>query len=374
MLYHLEALRGICALWVVLAHVPWTILGGVVLHHTSWFPVNVFFVLSGYIMSRTYAAKSEFDARAFMVRRFWRLYPLHVVTMLAFLALIVIRQHVLPALTGMQPSAVLTDDLSVHVFFNALLLHAVGFLNKGLLNSPSWSISTEFWTYALFAGCCMIVRSPSARAALMAGAGAIAFAILWVRFGDLGLGLAVPGGFPRCIACFGLGCLVWLVTSRSQLKLPPRAADALLLTLLVVIGAVLAGSLRHLPARTIATFLIAPTLIVAVHDRASICKCLLETRPLVTLGAWSYSIYMVHMLIAVASGRLVERVWPERVIVSGLDFSAVPPLTGDAMAGLYVITVVAVSALTYQWVETPWRAHGRTPVVLALRDMRSAAE
>src|SRR5215467_5563526 len=84
----LDSWRGICAMMVVLYHVPeFFFFSDLAVIRSGWLFVDFFFVLSGFVI--TYAYGSELanfrDAGQFIMKRFFRLYPLHFCTFAAFL-------------------------------------------------------------------------------------------------------------------------------------------------------------------------------------------------------------------------------------------------------------------------------------------------
>ena len=87
MIRSIEGLRGIAALLVALFHAyVYSQWGGFpaqsgVLQH-AWLFVDLFFVISGYVMAAAYSDRLARGGRpsAYMVRRLFRLYPLHIVT------------------------------------------------------------------------------------------------------------------------------------------------------------------------------------------------------------------------------------------------------------------------------------------------------
>lgn len=102
--------------------------------------VSFFFVLSGFILTYVYA-DSEFSVRDFYVSRVARIWPLHVVTLTAFVLL-------------MPPEAwTISGDSFIRTFLtNLLLLHAWvpnGEFNFSF-NAVSWSISAELFFYIAF--------------------------------------------------------------------------------------------------------------------------------------------------------------------------------------------------------------------------------
>ena len=93
---------------------------------------------------------ADFSLREFVLRRLARIYPLHIVTLLAMLMLRFARIG-LVAIGILAVAPVQTEVNTGYSFFlNVLLLQSMGFLDHLSWNGPSWSISTEFYTYLLF--------------------------------------------------------------------------------------------------------------------------------------------------------------------------------------------------------------------------------
>src|SRR5690606_26310905 len=168
----IEGLRGVAALLVALFHAyVYNRWGGFpahskVLQH-AWLFVDLFFVISGFVMATVYSERLETprSAWAYMVRRFYRLYPLHVVTTAAALLAVVAVQTAKLVLANLgitvgaePPFGVKFFDLGLLVA-EMLLLQGLGIIRMELHNYPSWSISVEFWLYALFALMTLVLRS-----------------------------------------------------------------------------------------------------------------------------------------------------------------------------------------------------------------------
>src|SRR5258708_32734760 len=86
----LDGWRGIAALWVALYHSPfYGHLYGVPLVRNAYLFVDLFFVLSGFVISHAYADRLG-DGKAvlvFLIRRFGRLWPLHAAVLSAFVGI-----------------------------------------------------------------------------------------------------------------------------------------------------------------------------------------------------------------------------------------------------------------------------------------------
>lgn len=94
--------------------------------------VDFFFILSGFVILHVY--DGEFSRQRFLVKRFARIYPLHAVMTLLFVAF---------AVLGSNP---------IEGFWQSvLLLHAFDTTDGLVLNGPSWTLSAEMFAYVLFA-------------------------------------------------------------------------------------------------------------------------------------------------------------------------------------------------------------------------------
>jgi peptidoglycan/LPS O-acetylase OafA/YrhL len=84
--------------------------------------------------------------------------------------------------------------------------------------------------------------------------------------------------------------------------------------------------------------------------------------PVQFLGKISYSIYMVHTFILTSLAISIKRVFkvPMDVdLATNLTFPRIDPWIGDVLLSAIVLVVVAVSALTYKFIEEPCRTLGR---------------
>ena len=152
MLLPLETFRGVFALVIVLHHLK---INTPI--HTSNFiqngglVVDFFFVLSGFIIAYNYLGKinSTEEVILFQKKRFYRLYPLHLLTLILFIFIEVLKLLAIKY-TTFEPTYRPFDSFSNYysLVSNFFLLH--GWYGWSY-NLPSWSISTEFYTYLIFA-------------------------------------------------------------------------------------------------------------------------------------------------------------------------------------------------------------------------------
>lgn len=120
--------------------------------HNAWMFVDLFFVLSGIVISFSYTQFDfgTFSFRDFVVRRLARIYPLHIVTLFATLGFRLLKIAVVAfGVMHLVPAETPVNNLYSFVA-NVFLLHALGVLDYLSWNGPSWSISAEFYTYLIF--------------------------------------------------------------------------------------------------------------------------------------------------------------------------------------------------------------------------------
>lgn len=357
----LDSWRGICAVLVAVYHIRVTshVFGTTVLQ-MSWMFVDFFFVLSGFVIMEAYGGRlrSGDEAWRFLLRRLGRVWPLHV-AMLGVLLAFEVLKAVLEGRFGMQFLRPAFDERTslASLGANLLLVHALGVLRYESWNTPSWSVSTEFYTYVVFA----LVAVALGRRFLWAAAA------LAVLCGAL-LVVASPGhlatGFDftmvRCAYGFMLGCLA----NRLARRLAGWRGFGTVLEV-----AALAAVLLVLHTGITAWNVLAPVVFafgaVVFAQERGLASRLLRTAPFLGLGRISYSIYMVHLpLLAVGFERFQRWVfanWGGGVVPytdrNGLTFPVLdgPLLLGDAMIFVYLALVVAIAHLTYRYVEDPWR-------------------
>ena len=138
----LTSMRFIAAFFVLLSHL------GFVKDDLRWSFLNIeqgfvgvtfFFILSGFILAYSYQErleKKQTSRMKFFIARLARIYPLHFLTLMMAMPLVV--------MGGFRPI--------VETIPNLFLLHAwIPFKEVYFsANSPSWSISTEFFFYLMF--------------------------------------------------------------------------------------------------------------------------------------------------------------------------------------------------------------------------------
>ncbi|MFH1345056.1 MAG: acyltransferase [Pseudomonadota bacterium] len=377
----LDSIRGIAALSVVIHHVvisrtviaafPQKAWIDVPFFHNAWLFVDLFFVLSGMVISLNYAASDfrDFSLREFVLRRLARIYPLHLVTLLAMLMLRFARLG-LVAIGILAVAPVQTEVNTGYSFFlNVLLLQSMGLFDHLSWNGPSWSISTEFYTYLLFGVLLLGARYSGSRRLFYAASVVLVAGSAWLIVFGLGkpsLDFHTDFGFFRCVLSFFVGVLTVRIVSglpSTSLRVAPSVLQiGALLTAIAIIC--LVGS--HPAISFAAPFAFAVLLgSLMAFPTASPLPTLLAVRPLVWLGKRSYSIYMVHAIVLVLAEYAIRAAGPRPV-------RALDTIADGAAATLLVVLVVAgvllLSDFTYKHVELKG---GKLLLRIVGRDIRS---
>jgi peptidoglycan/LPS O-acetylase OafA/YrhL len=350
----LDAWRGVCALVVALEHlnVANVLHQNALVFHGFRF-VDFFFVLSGFVISHAYRErlhKGWAETRPFLIRRVGRLWPLHVSILLAFVGL-----HVLlfvGARMGISLGEEAFGDRNTagQLVGNVALVHGLGVFDNLTWNGPSWSISVEAFAYIAFAGLCALLTTT--RRLLLGAVVVMAGAFVIIVFvAPKGMSSTFDFGVFRCLYGFMAGVLVRSLWARYTPRIGTIGET------LVVVAII--ATVSWLPRNEWAV-LVTPLFAVAVwifaSENGGLSRALLTRWPQ-ALGAWSYSIYMVHVLIAVGllSGAMVAARSGLSVFarVDGVVAITGPTWFTTAVLVFYLAMVVGVASLTYRYIELP---------------------
>lgn len=294
----LTGLRGVAALYVVSFHyldgLTMSNPGKTFLAH-GYLAVDLFFVLSGFVMALSYARMfhagfSLSNYSKFLGRRLARVYPLYLVGTVVALFLV---------LLGWLPY-IRSGSLTITFITNLFMIQAWGI--GASLDAPGWSISTEWAAYLLFP--LLLVPALYRKAASAWVSGAVALIVLAVlcsipqsvshkanadallNLSDARFALPVW----RCLAEFLLGLLAFRIASGAPASF--RAGCGWISSALIL------AALAALAVRRADLFfvLLLPPLIAALSDGVSLPQRILSSEIAQLGGRLSYSIYLVHVL------------------------------------------------------------------------------
>lgn len=267
----LEALRGIAALVVAYTHVNYFYPDpqfGHLLFARGYVAVDLFFMLSGYVLTRTYEGRMP-GSFEFFTKRFARLWPLMAIgTAMGALFF---------AIQGVP-----IQDLAVQLAFGLLILPALGFYLA--LNPPAWSIFFELvanWLHAavfqrlstrvllIIAAICAAVIAPYALSHAM----------------DIGQTETFFLGFPRVIMSYLIGVALYRWNG-DRLIVPSNWAWPLVLSFPVCVWLL---GFHTAPLTELAFVLVVgPVMVLGSLSLPS-------SRFALVLGGMSFPLYAVHV-------------------------------------------------------------------------------
>ncbi|MDB5420466.1 MAG: acyltransferase 3, partial [Brevundimonas sp.] len=156
-------------------------------------------------------------------------------------------------------------------------------------------------------------------------------------------------GFPRAAYGFFLGCLVHRVWLLKPPTFSPVVAGWLQVVCLVAVGAYV--SYAQGPWTVAAPLFFAVSIWIFAEERGLVSR-ILSVRPMLALGHWSYSIYMVHMFVITLMLIVARKIdiMPDR---RRIDFGS--PWLNDLFALAIIGLIIGLSVLTYRFIEIPGR-------------------
>ncbi|MDB5393602.1 MAG: acyltransferase 3 [Rhodospirillales bacterium] len=368
----LDSLRGLAALSMAFFHMNWTSpLYGLAYVRNSYLMVDVFFVLSGFVIFYAYQGKigSLKEARRFLWLRFWRVYPVHFLFLIVF-GLIEVAKFFAQLHYGLVANHPALEDNNLRSFLaNLFLVQGLNPTRALSFNGPSWTISVEFAAYILFAGLFLVVRSPAAIVKVSLAISVAAIALLaWLGKGQVAFTNIF--GIVPCTAGFFLGVVVCALAAYLRNSVHVAAHTGLVTGMAAAtIGLFMAFlAIRHTGYMPIAVFPLSAGMIflVALAPAAGVLR-FLHLGPLRWLGAISYSVYMAQeAAIWLVKALLRFATHARDIPVPGHQpvLAVISPI-GTVAAAFTVLLVLGIAQLTYNLVEMPWRDWSRS---YALRD------
>lgn len=347
----LDGFRGLLAIFVAIYHTTW------ISHPQEWrffengpVIIDLFFAFSGFLMWRLYTDRLETSAqaKAFIRRRFARLYPLHLFMLFVFVAYAGARllAHKF-GYSELSPGEILpfqsgSSEGFFAVFQHLTMTNAMGYSDGLTFNPPSWTVGAEFYTYFVFLAMMMWFK-PKKRIDFTIIALGIALIYSFLSGLKPNMNISYDYGFWRCIAGFYTGIIaaVSFPKIRSYIiefsRLAATALELLTLGACIAFVVYVSGKGQFFVAPFIFTFVI---VFAAGKGAVSI---FMSERIFQYLAKISYSVYLVHVIIAFVFAIIMERV------LGGLPTSWV----ADAWLYVYLCVVLVVSHCTYYLIEVP---------------------
>jgi len=343
----LDGIRGIAAVAVMLYH--YTQFSSLRMLPGAEAAVDLFFMLSGFVLMYSYGRKIErgMRFRAFLIARVQRLGPLFVIGLL--LGLLAALVHLALDRGGplaIQPVLIAFGlNLLVLPYLNRLEWPFDGQLIPGPifpLNDPAWSLFFEmFVNLVFFVVLAELVRRKRLNGGLLlvTAGSLLVFVAGLIHSQQFNAGWGIGNfkyGFPRVTAEFFLGCLIFVFHQR--LPRPPTVLTAICLALLLLFFAHPGDKTRYL-----GLLLLCPALI-ALASRTEVRGAL--RRLCARLGDLSYPVYVTHFPLY----RLLHEVDAFRNASDAVQLS---------LAAVLAMTLAALLVPVDRHIRSTWLAPAR---------------
>jgi exopolysaccharide production protein ExoZ len=336
MIRNIEVLRAVAALLVVFCHLGEVSRTLGVFPFAGYTGVDLFFVISGFVMAHTTLAHSTsgepIGPWPFLRNRIARIVPLYWLMTLAVYAIAVF-----------APSWLRTTTADPVFLIKSLLFIPYPTPDRPMepILYVGWTLNIEMAFYAMYA-VGLFARRP------LAGLAAV-FAVLvvltlcgfiWPTNANL-LSLYTT---PRMLE-FGLGMILALLLDKA-----PRTAS------LGAKSAALAAAILFIPVLVFAPYALPDALLITAATPAVIvvaCALLLERWGwrwngglALKLGAASYAMYLSHLFVTVPIRMIAHRLQPGPLVTASL-----------IIGGLIVASLVALAI--HRWIDKPLMAWAR---------------
>jgi peptidoglycan/LPS O-acetylase OafA/YrhL len=287
--YGIELLRFLSSLTIAIYH--WGISFGVMkmeknnpfesfLKFAYDFGVNavpVFFVISGLVFATVYLSGEKRETvYNFTIKRFARLYPLHLLT----LFLVLLLQTVFLKVFGKYELYTFND--LYHFFLNLTFLLGWGFEDGRSFNTPVWTVGQEMVIYYLFFSMIMIIKKHRMFVVLL-----IYFTILFIDKTKL-IELSVIKNiisfsyFIEFVRLFFSGILIYFIINKFKNNL-----GLLFFSLFFLIFSFIGSFKLHI-------FCFSLVLLFVLMDKLNLSKKIKKV--FTFLGSLTYSLYLLHTL------------------------------------------------------------------------------
>lgn len=332
----LEGLRGIMAWWVVIGHISLTLGWQLPLIDRNTLPVDVFILLSGFVIALLIDKKSEPYA-PYLARRAFRIFPLYLAVLIVSTLLIGIQVSAwadIPFSTPTNQSrlelARLSDSaLSTHFAIHAPLLQGV--VPPKLLPGAPWTIVGQAWSLSLewqfyivaplFVWALRTPRRMAVAVTVMLGASLLS---RWFS----------PAFIGSYIWHFGIGiCTYFFIANEAT-----RKFTACAMTIFALLILAKQGPWQIIP---LATWTTTVASVLNPMGKLKFLANALSSPAAVHQGERSYSIYFVHMIPLTLAAQALNHMDLGKTQYSIALFTIV-------VASTYVLSI-----FTYRWIEKP---------------------
>jgi peptidoglycan/LPS O-acetylase OafA/YrhL len=324
----------------------------------SYLMVDLFFVLSGFVIFNAYAEKinSGLDLVRFQFLRLGRLYPVHILFVVLFLLFAIAKYLVVlkAGYVGARNDS-LNEFSAYSILLNLFLLQTVIPVDQNVsINPPAWSISVEFYTYLIFGFIVLLFHK--FKNYIFCLLAIVSILILALNFSG------EYGSIIRCFAGFFSGCITASLIKKIDFQCS-KYASALLMLLMILFLQIKSVLIQNtVVSYDVIIYFLSSILIASiVINPNGFLNIVLKNKLLAWFGLISYSLYMSHLFIIhiVAS---FFKFFLHRPDIKMPDGTWLPSLTGVETCIAFIVSfslTLLFCHLIFKFIEKPMREKSR---------------
>ncbi len=359
----LDSFRGIFALCVVVFHTHYFNS----ITETSFFRgsdsfVDFFFVLSGFVITHSYAYKKDISFKKFTLSRFFRLFPLHIATLIFYILLELCKLVAYRYGIAFNKPPFSAENDPSQIIPNLLLLQSwTTYTNALSFNYPAWSISIEFYIYLIFF-ITLLVKGLYRNILwfFIASIATLLFSNSYLTTADI-LSITVLRG----LSGFFAGALTYLLYKNTHniIKLGTIGSSLFEISLFISILFVISSNFDN--KGIVLLFLFSASIFIFAFEKG-LLSSLFSQQLFNGIGKLSYSIYMTHapiLFMILSLYMILEKFLKTKsmtLMIKGcrfVDFGSI--FLNNLGVLITVITVLLVSNITYKYIEIPGQRFGK---------------
>jgi peptidoglycan/LPS O-acetylase OafA/YrhL len=343
----LESLRGLAAISVALYHFP---SSSILYFSSGHLGVNFFFVLSGFVISLNYYNKIN-NLKSyinFIIKRFYRIYPIHLFTLTIVLLVQILKYFYISILQVDSGTQAFGSWYQVNDFILNVFLFQNVLSDKLTWNAAAWSISTEFYTYIIFAFIFLIFKKYKIL---------IIFVIYILIFQIQILKLPISPFFYICISHFSNGVFCYYLFSKIK-YLPFKIIyfDKITNLIIFLLLYLFIFQEKIFYANLNLVFFIM-ILSLSLSNNNMISK-ILNTKALIYLGTISYSFYMIHQIVLYLTIQILRFLFKVNFMIdksSGVVTSTGKNFEDTIITLSFICISFFIAHFMHKYIEVKWR-------------------
>lgn len=345
----LETFRGFAALMIAAIH--FDVNSPIVNHNLAHGHfVHFFFTLSGFVIFYNYKDKLNNLGlfKIFVIKRFLRLYPLHLFFLIIFLSIEIFKYYLKIYYDLDANNQAFSKNNFSALVYNVFLIHT--FLTEYTFNTPSWSISAEFLTYIFFA--LILMKSSKIIYPIL-----VLLIIFFIRVNDGIYFGASHSGYKSLLDCiygfyFGvIFCKIYFKVKKLSFYQKNKSS----LSIIFIIISIISFNLLSKELQILFPLIFGLTILFSCElDNETLVGKILTFKFFVYLGKISYSIYMSHLFVFWVLTQMLRFFLKfPTYLEEGTDFVKIDLSLTEAnllVLSSYALTII-FSAILYRFIE-----------------------